>query len=83
VGAATVGMPEVDTLRQRSLRESMPAEDRGALLALLGSAERSLALADRVLAERRSVPREAHATVVSVSGAAAAVASQGLAAKGA
>jgi phosphate:Na+ symporter len=49
----------VSALRQRCISaQQLPAEDRGALLALLGSAERAFFLADRILAERRSVPRE-------------------------
>jgi phosphate:Na+ symporter len=57
--------PEIDTmeaigeLRQRCLSTNeLPGEDRGALLALLGSAERALYLAERIQSERRSVSRE-------------------------
>jgi phosphate:Na+ symporter len=46
-------------MRERCLATAdMPSEDRGALLALLGSAERAFFLAERVAAERRSVSRE-------------------------
>jgi phosphate:Na+ symporter len=49
----------IGELRQRCLQASeLPGEDRGALLALLGSAERSFYLAERIQAERRSVSRE-------------------------
>jgi phosphate:Na+ symporter len=40
------------------LANELPGEDRGALLALLGSAERTLYLAERIRSERRSVSRE-------------------------
>ncbi len=46
-------------MRERCLTSSdLPSEDRGALLALLGSAERAFFLAERIAAERRSVSRE-------------------------
>jgi phosphate:Na+ symporter len=49
----------IGELRQRCLSgNDLPGEDRGALLALLGSAERALYLAERIKAERRSVSRE-------------------------
>ena len=37
---------------------ALPAQDRGMLLALFGSAERILGLCDRIVAERRSVVRD-------------------------
>ena len=49
----------IGELRQRCLlANELPGEDRGALLALLGSAERAFYLAERIQAERRSVSRE-------------------------
>jgi phosphate:Na+ symporter len=52
-------LPAVEGLRERCLRAGpeLPASDRGAILALLGSAERAFVLVERILAERRSVPR--------------------------
>jgi phosphate:Na+ symporter len=55
------GLTGVAALRQRCLVAALPAEDRGALLALLGSAERALYLAERIQSERRSVSRDAAA----------------------
>ena len=52
-------MKAIEELRQRCLlANELPGEDRGALLALLGSAERALYLAERIQSERRSVSRE-------------------------
>ena len=52
-------MKAIEELRQRCLvANELPGEDRGALLALLGSAERAFYLAERIQAERRSVSRE-------------------------
>ncbi len=47
-------------LRQQCLQENpaLPWDDRGALLTLLGSAERIFFLTDRIAAERRSVSRD-------------------------
>ena len=47
-------------LRERTLdaATALPAQDRGMLLALYGSAERILGLCDRIVAERRSVVRD-------------------------
>jgi phosphate:Na+ symporter len=56
--AAADVMPAIAALRKRSQADSLPAEDRGALLALLGSAERACYLAERIAAERRSVSRD-------------------------
>jgi phosphate:Na+ symporter len=46
-------------LRERAIRmgSELPWEDRGAILALLGSAERAFYLVDRIHEERLSVPR--------------------------
>jgi phosphate:Na+ symporter len=52
-------MKAIGELRQRCLlANKLPGEDRGALLALLGSAERAFYLAERIKSERRSVSRE-------------------------
>jgi phosphate:Na+ symporter len=52
-------MKAIGELRQRCLlANELPGEDRGALLALLGSAERAFYLAERIQSERRSVSRE-------------------------
>lgn len=49
----------ITTMRERFLSHPvLSSEDRGALLALLGSAERAFFLAERIAAERRSVSRE-------------------------
>jgi phosphate:Na+ symporter len=46
-------------MRERCVADAeLAPEDRGALLALLGSAERALFLAERIAQERRSVSRE-------------------------
>ena len=51
--------PVIINLRRRCVQsDDLPNEDRGALLALLGSAERAIYLAERIQIERRSVPRE-------------------------
>ncbi len=53
-------MQPVHTMRQSIVAStSLPAEDRGALLALLGSAERAFFLAERIQSERASVLRGA------------------------
>jgi phosphate:Na+ symporter len=46
-------------LRDRTIKmgSELPWEDRGAILALLGSAERAFYLIDRIHEERKSVPR--------------------------
>jgi phosphate:Na+ symporter len=52
-------MTAIGELRQRCLlANELSGEDRGALLALLGSAERAFYLAERIQSERRSVSRE-------------------------
>jgi phosphate:Na+ symporter len=56
--AGNDGLTGVAALRQRVLTQPLVAEDRGALLALLGSAERALYLAERIQSERRSVSRD-------------------------
>jgi phosphate:Na+ symporter len=52
-------LPAVVELRERCLRHGteLPPEERGAILALLGSVERALVLIERIDAERRSVAR--------------------------
>jgi phosphate:Na+ symporter len=52
-------LPAIGALRERCLRAGpeLPATDRGAILALLGSAERTFGLVERIDAERRSVSR--------------------------
>ena len=52
-------MPKLTALRERVLKlgTELPAEDRGAILAILGSAERAFYLIDRIDEERRSVAR--------------------------
>jgi phosphate:Na+ symporter len=52
-------MPKLTALRERVLKlgSELPADDRGAILAILGSAERAFYLIDRIDEERRSVAR--------------------------
>ena len=52
-------LPAIGSLRRSCLTAGpeLPAADRGAILALLGSAERAFVLIERIDAERRSVPR--------------------------
>jgi phosphate:Na+ symporter len=50
-------LPKIQELRARALRLDLPWEERGAILTLLGSAERAFYLIERIDAERRSVPR--------------------------
>ncbi|MET0335328.1 MAG: Na/Pi symporter [Rhizobacter sp.] len=58
-GTRDDALQTIGELRQRCLTEArLPSEDRGALLALLGSAERAFYLAERIQSERRSVSRE-------------------------
>ena len=71
-------LPKLAAMRERCLKlgQELPAEDRGAILAILGSAERAFYLIDRIDAERRSVPRvlpaaETSKTVLEGPGAAA------------
>jgi phosphate:Na+ symporter len=60
---AAARLPAILALRDRTVRADLPATDRGAILALLGSAERALMLIERIDAERRSVPRLVAVTV--------------------
>jgi phosphate:Na+ symporter len=57
--AAGDRLPGIVELRERCLRHGaeLPPEERGAILALLGSAERAFVLIERIDAERRSVAR--------------------------
>jgi phosphate:Na+ symporter len=59
--AATIAdrLPGIAALRERCLQlgVELPAAERGAILALLGSAERAFMLIERIDAERRSVAR--------------------------
>ena len=75
-GIAEVGVPvipaaaregEVLALRSRCLSgaANLPWTERGAILALLGSAERAFMMIERIDAERRSVPRTGLAPVPS------------------
>jgi len=60
-------LPGIVALRDRTLRTGaeLPAVERGAILALLGSAERAFVLIERIDAERRSVARVVPADAVS------------------
>jgi phosphate:Na+ symporter len=57
-------MKALADLRERTIKmgSELPWEDRGAILALLGSAERAFNLIDRIHDERLSVPRMVTAT---------------------
>jgi phosphate:Na+ symporter len=59
VAAASERLPAIATLRERCLQHGpeLPPAERGAILTLLGSAERAFMLIERIDAERRSVPR--------------------------
>ncbi len=58
-GNHAAAMQPVQSMRQSIVASTtLPAEDRGALLALLGSAERAFFLAERIQSERASVSRE-------------------------
>jgi phosphate:Na+ symporter len=59
-------LPDIVALRERCLRDGaeLLAAERGAILALLGSAERVFLLIERIDAERRSVARVAPAEAV-------------------
>ena len=58
-GNSAAAMQPIQAMRQNIVTStSLPAEDRGALLALLGSAERAFFLAERIQSERASVSRE-------------------------
>ena len=63
-GTPTLKTPDeriaaLETLRDRAIKmgAELPWEDRGAILALLGSAERAFYLIERIHDERKSVPR--------------------------
>ena len=57
---SSIRLPILQELRTKALRlgAELPWVERGAILALLGSAERALYLIERIDAERRSVSRE-------------------------
>jgi phosphate:Na+ symporter len=58
-GAALVDAPEFEAMRWTVIdAEDIPAAEKGALLALLGSMERAEALIDRIAQERASVDRD-------------------------
>jgi phosphate:Na+ symporter len=59
-------LPTIAALRDECLNlgEELPWADRGALLAIFGSAERAFYLVERIDAERRSVPRVVPAAAV-------------------
>jgi phosphate:Na+ symporter len=63
-------MPALTALRERALKlgEGLPSIERGAILTLLGSAERAFYLIDRIDAERRSVARVVPATATQTAG---------------
>ena len=58
-------LPALLTLRERCLKQGaeLPWAERGAILTLLGSAERAFFLIERIDAERRSVSRFVRPTV--------------------
>lgn len=63
--ASDTRLPALQGLRTKALRlgAELPRIERGAILALLGSAERGLYLIERIDAERKSVSREVPETV--------------------
>jgi phosphate:Na+ symporter len=63
--AAAPRLPALLTLRERCLRQGtdLPWVERGAILTLLGSAERAFFVIERIDAERRSISREVRAPV--------------------
>lgn len=67
---AALGLPEIQKLRDRCLQlgGELPWADRGAILTLLGSAERAYYLIDRIVAERRSVSRAVPAPAPAAAG---------------
>jgi len=85
-GSSTVGekaMQDLVAMRHRVVaNNNMPAEDRGALLALLGSAERVFYLAERIQSERASVSRDLARTALGDEGS-AALGGEGLVPRGA
>jgi phosphate:Na+ symporter len=50
---------KIQELREQCLKAELPWTERGAILTLLGSAERAFYLIERVAAERQSVRRPA------------------------
>jgi phosphate:Na+ symporter len=50
-------LPAIQKLRDLCLKTDLPWSERGAILTLLGSAERAFYLVERIDAERRSVSR--------------------------
>jgi phosphate:Na+ symporter len=59
LGDADARLAALEALRDRAVKmgSELPWEDRGAILALLGSAERAFYLIERINDERKSVPR--------------------------
>jgi phosphate:Na+ symporter len=59
IGDANARLSALENLRDRAIKmgAELPWEDRGAILALLGSAERAFYLIQRINDERKSVPR--------------------------
>jgi phosphate:Na+ symporter len=59
LGDADARLAALENLRDRAVKmgSELPWEDRGAILALLGSAERAFYLITRIDDERKSVPR--------------------------
>ena len=64
--SAAERLPGIAALRERCLQQGaeLPPVERGAILALLGSVERTFILIERIDAERRSVPRVVPADVL-------------------
>jgi phosphate:Na+ symporter len=54
---AAARLPKIQDLREQCLKANLPWAERGAILTLLGSAERAFYLIERIDAERRSVRR--------------------------
>ena len=61
--SAAERLPAIQALRDRCLKADLPWTERGAILTLLGSAERAFYLIERIDAERRSVARVVPAAV--------------------
>jgi phosphate:Na+ symporter len=57
VADAAQRLPKLEELREDCLKAELPWAERGAILTLLGSAERAFYLIERIEAERRSVQR--------------------------
>jgi phosphate:Na+ symporter len=56
---ASSRLSKLQMLREQSLKADLPWAERGAILTLLGSAERAFLLIERIKAERQSVLRPA------------------------